>query len=45
MTDQMEVEGFGGCSNHLECEAACPKQISVDWISWLNRERWRGDSV
>jgi succinate dehydrogenase / fumarate reductase, iron-sulfur subunit len=40
MGERMTAEGFGGCSNHLECEAACPKQISADWISWMNRERW-----
>ena len=43
MGERMAAEGFGGCSNHLECEAACPKQISADWISWMNRERWRQD--
>jgi succinate dehydrogenase / fumarate reductase iron-sulfur subunit len=37
---QMEREGFGSCSSHLECEAACPKEISADWISWMHRERW-----
>lgn len=37
---QMELEGFGRCSSHLECEAACPKGISADWISWMHRERW-----
>lgn len=37
---QMEQEGFGSCSGHLECEAACPKEISADWISWMHRERW-----
>ncbi len=41
MLKQMEAEGFGGCSSHLECEAACPQQISADWISWMQRERWR----
>lgn len=38
MVEQMENEGFGACSNHYECEAACPKSISVDFISMLNRE-------
>ena len=38
LQDRMEAEGFGGCSNQLECEANCPKQISADWISWMNRE-------
>jgi succinate dehydrogenase / fumarate reductase iron-sulfur subunit len=33
---QMAAEGFGSCSNALECEAVCPKQISADWISWMN---------
>ena len=41
MTASMAAEGFGGCSNHLECEAACPKEISADWISSQNRERRR----
>jgi succinate dehydrogenase / fumarate reductase iron-sulfur subunit len=36
---QMEREGFGSCGNHLECEAACPKGISADWISWMHRDR------
>lgn len=40
---RMEQEGFGSCSNHLECEAACPKRISADWISWMHREAWRRD--
>lgn len=30
--------GFGGCTNHEECEAACPKEISVDAIAKLNVE-------
>ncbi len=34
---QMLIEGFGECSNNLECEAVCPKEISADWISWMNR--------
>jgi succinate dehydrogenase / fumarate reductase iron-sulfur subunit len=42
MRERMVEEGFGGCSNHLECEAACPKQISADWISWMNRQARRG---
>jgi succinate dehydrogenase / fumarate reductase iron-sulfur subunit len=35
---QMSVEGFGGCTNTLECEAVCPKEISASVISCLNRE-------
>jgi succinate dehydrogenase / fumarate reductase iron-sulfur subunit len=38
MTDAMLKEGFGNCSNHYECEAACPKGISVKFIAMLNRE-------
>lgn len=38
MVDTMDAEGFGGCSNTLECEAACPKEISTKWIQKLNRE-------
>lgn len=38
MTFQMDDEGFGGCSNHYECEAACPKGISVEFIARMNRD-------
>lgn len=38
MVDQMDSEGFGGCTNHGECESACPKGISVDFIARMNRE-------
>jgi len=31
MVAQMDADGFGACTNHLECEAACPKQISTDF--------------
>ena len=41
MLEQMEREGFGGCSNEGECEAACPKQISTLSISKLIREASR----
>jgi succinate dehydrogenase / fumarate reductase, iron-sulfur subunit len=34
----MDEEGFGSCTNHYECEAACPKGISADFISMMNRE-------
>jgi len=33
MIEQMDAEGFGDCSNHGECEAACPKSISIDNIA------------
>lgn len=38
MTDQMTQEGFGDCSNHGECQAVCPKGISVDAIALMRRE-------
>ncbi len=38
MVAQMDAEGFGHCTNHYECMAACPKEISVDFIARLNRE-------
>lgn len=38
MVERMDKEGFGNCSNVYECEAACPKEISVSNIARLNRE-------
>lgn len=38
MVQQMDAEGFGGCTNQYECEAVCPKEISVDFIGRLNRD-------
>ncbi len=38
MTEAILSEGFGNCTNHYECEAACPKGISVKFIAKLNRE-------
>ena len=38
MVSQMDKEGFGNCTNTLECEAVCPKEISVSHIARLNRE-------
>ncbi|MEO1592571.1 MAG: succinate dehydrogenase/fumarate reductase iron-sulfur subunit [Cyanobacteria bacterium J06632_22] len=38
MTDQMTTEGFGDCSNHGECQAVCPKGISIDAIARMRRE-------
>ena len=37
MVEVME-EYFGSCTNHGECEAACPKEISIDFIAWTNRD-------
>jgi succinate dehydrogenase iron-sulfur subunit len=38
MVTAMDAAGFGNCSNHYECEAACPKDISRDTIAALNRD-------
>ena len=38
MVKQMDDEGFGNCTNQYECEAVCPKEISVDNIAKLNRD-------
>jgi succinate dehydrogenase / fumarate reductase, iron-sulfur subunit len=37
MVDTMEHH-FGSCTNHGECEQACPKGISIDWIALMNRD-------
>ena len=41
MLNQMDLEGFGNCSNTLECESVCPKKISTENISMLNFEYLR----
>ena len=38
MVAQMDAEMFGNCTNHGECEAVCPKDISLDNIARLNRD-------
>ncbi|MDB5105179.1 MAG: Succinate dehydrogenase [Fibrobacteres bacterium] len=38
MVSKMDGLGFGNCRNHYECEAACPKEISVMHIAKMNRE-------
>src|SRR6187397_3214794 len=38
MVDQMDHEGFGMCSNEGECQAVCPKDISIASIARMNRE-------
>ncbi|MDP1819070.1 MAG: succinate dehydrogenase/fumarate reductase iron-sulfur subunit [Acidimicrobiales bacterium] len=37
MVDAME-EFFGSCTNHGECQEACPKEISIDFIAYMNRD-------
>ncbi len=38
MIARHDAEGFGHCTNYYECEAACPKEISVSFITRLNRD-------
>ncbi len=40
MVDTME-DFFGSCTNHGECEAACPKEISIDFIATMNKDYLR----
>lgn len=41
MVAQMDREGFGNCSNHGECEAVCPKGISIKNIARMRREYFK----
>ena len=45
MVEQMDEEGFGGCTNYGECEAACPQGISIAVIGQLNRDLRRRHAV
>jgi succinate dehydrogenase / fumarate reductase iron-sulfur subunit len=38
MVAQMDLESFGGCSLFGECQAACPKEISIDFIARMHRD-------
>lgn len=38
MVEQMDIEGFGACSNEGECEAVCPKGIGIENIAKMNRD-------
>ena len=38
MVEQMDIEGFGACSNEGECEAVCPKEIGIENIAKMNRD-------
>ena len=38
MLSTMDEMGFGNCSNERECEAECPKEISITHIARTNRE-------
>jgi len=41
MVFQMDAEGFGGCTLFGECQEACPKEISIETISRMNRDYLR----
>jgi succinate dehydrogenase / fumarate reductase iron-sulfur subunit len=41
MVEQMDKEQFGHCTNEKECEAVCPKGISIRNIARMNRELLR----
>jgi succinate dehydrogenase / fumarate reductase iron-sulfur subunit len=45
MLDAMDREGFGSCGNQYECEAVCPKRITVGFIAKLNHEYLRAGIV
>jgi succinate dehydrogenase / fumarate reductase, iron-sulfur subunit len=38
MVKQMDMEGFGNCSNHWECQSVCPKGVSVSTIGIMRKE-------
>jgi succinate dehydrogenase / fumarate reductase, iron-sulfur subunit len=38
MVERMDLEGFGGCTLYGECQEACPKMISMDTITRMNRD-------
>jgi len=38
MVHQMDLEGFGNCTNTGACEVECPKGISIENIARMNRE-------
>jgi succinate dehydrogenase / fumarate reductase iron-sulfur subunit len=38
MVQQMSIESFGACGNIGECEAVCPKRISIENIARMNRD-------
>ncbi|MGH7823028.1 MAG: 4Fe-4S dicluster domain-containing protein, partial [Candidatus Binatia bacterium] len=41
MVMQMDAERFGACTLHGECEAVCPKEISISFIARMNRDLLR----
>jgi succinate dehydrogenase / fumarate reductase iron-sulfur subunit len=45
MVEQMDLEEFGSCTLHGECQEACPKEISIDTITRMNRDYLRASLV
>ena len=45
MVAQMDLEDFGGCSLFGECQAACPKEISIDFIARMHRDYLRASTL
>ncbi len=45
MVAQMDAEEFGTCTNHGECEASCPKGISLENIARMNRDYLKGKLI
>jgi len=41
MVERMDIDGFGGCTLYGECQEACPKLISIDTITRMNRDYLR----
>ncbi len=38
LVDVMDANGFGGCTNIGECSVACPKEVHLDFIAFMNRD-------
>jgi succinate dehydrogenase / fumarate reductase iron-sulfur subunit len=45
MIEQMDLEHFGNCTWHGECQEACPKEISLDTITRMNRDYIRARTL
>ena len=45
MVAQMDAESFGSCTNHGECEAACPKGIRVEFIARMNADFVKASAI
>lgn len=45
MVEQMELEDFGGCTWFGECQEACPKEISIDTITRMNRDYVKANAI